>query len=178
MSVFPSLLQNQQACMTMCSQIAQQPTFAQAPAISINDQELYCPSREATKLKTFRRQFKVSSTLEWFGIYQQKSVHYVRHEGNMTCDRQNTTNNTVSTSHEVNLDWKLLRYGFRWTRQYPYGCIASSISLYPVVENLYGLDIVRFLSGSLREVQQKFSSGALHPFTRDVSGKSLLHVSN
>jgi hypothetical protein len=178
MTVFPSLLQNQQACMTMCSQIAQQSTFAQAPAISINHQELYCPSREVTKLKTFRRQFKASSTLEWFGIYQQKSVHYVRHEGNKTCDRRNTTNNTISTSHDVILKWRLLRYGFHWVQQYPYGCIIPSLSMYPVVEDLYGLCIDLFYSASVREIQQKFSSGALHPYTRDVFGKSLLHVSN
>jgi hypothetical protein len=178
MSVFPSLLQNQQACMTMCSQIAQQPTFAQAPAISINNQELYCPSREATKLKTFRRQFKVSSTLEWVGIYQQKSVHYVRHEGNKMCDRRNTTNDTISTSYDVILDWRLLRYGFHWARQYRYGCIVPSLSMYPVVENLYNLYQDLFGNAPLREIQEKFNSGALHPFTRDTNGMSLLHVSN
>lgn len=58
----------------------------------------------------------------------------------------------------------------------PHGCLISSISTYPVISSIWDhWNLIE--NGTIDEIQQAFASGALHPFTRDVNGDDLLHVS-
>jgi hypothetical protein len=164
--------------MAVCTQLAQQPLFAQAPATSSASTELY-PSQKVYNPRTVQRHVWVPSSLERFGIYQRKSARYTRYQKDKMHGKQDTTEDLISSSHDLVLNWGFFRYGVQWVRQYPCGHIASSLSVYPVVEDSIFSSRYNFIKGApITEVQKLFSSGALHPFTRDIGGASLLHVSD
>jgi hypothetical protein len=74
------------------------------------------------------------------------------------------------------LIWRYVSFGLQWTRQNPYGSIAFSLRVYPVVDSFSRPIYDCLWNGSVYEIQQMISSGTLHPFTRDSGGESLLHV--
>jgi hypothetical protein len=80
----------------------------------------------------------------------------------------------LSEEHQYIWNWRLIGYGFHWKR-----CretIIPSLSVYPVVSNFGELVFSTIKDGDILEFQQMISSGALHPFTHDLHGRSLLHV--
>jgi hypothetical protein len=164
--------------MAVCTQLAQQPLFAQAPATSIASTELY-PSQKSYNPRTVQRQVRASWSLARFGIYQRKSARYIRYQTDKMHGKQDRTEDIISSSHDLVLNWGFFRYGVQWVRRYPYGRIASSLSVYPVVkDNLFDRCDDFIFTSPMTEIQKLFSSGALHPFTRDTWGTSLLHVSD
>jgi hypothetical protein len=177
MTAIPGLLQNQHAYMTVCTQLAQNPLLTQASTISTAGSELR-PSRKISSSRTFKRQIWASSSLERFGIYRWKSAQYIRCESDKRYGHQNTTDDIISTSYDLVLNWRFLKYGVQWVRQYPCGYIPSSLNVYPIVENIDMSFHELIESAPISKVQRMFSSGALHPFIRNTSGWSLLHVSS
>jgi hypothetical protein len=83
----------------------------------------------------------------------------------------------ISETREVLIKWNFLRLGLRWDRRYPYGTFGLSPTMYPVVQNFHEYYPL-FRDRSVQDIQQRISSGALHPYVRDEYGQTLLHVSN
>jgi hypothetical protein len=80
----------------------------------------------------------------------------------------------VFEEHQYFWNWRLLGYGFHWKRYRE--TIIPSLSVYPIVSDLQGLVSSTMRHGNILEFQKMLSSGSLHPFTRDLQGRSLLHV--
>jgi hypothetical protein len=119
----------------------------------------------------------VRSTFERLGLSRRKVIRYHHSrteelEGNAkSCKKE-----ILWTADELSMMWAKLGFGLTFTRQHPYGRIFPSLSTYPVGQ--VGKAIADMIvNGSVRDLQKKFSSGALHPFLRDPKGFSLLHVS-
>jgi hypothetical protein len=163
--------------MAVCSQLAQQPSSARSPIGSSTGQELSL-SRKALRSNIVKRQIQGSASLEYFGIYQRKFEHIARHTQNKTRETEGAADDVIATSHELILNWAFLKYGLKWVRRYPYGPIATSLDLYPVVPTLWGDSYKLIANASISEIQTRFSLGAPHPFARDHRGNSLLHVSD
>jgi hypothetical protein len=162
--------------MAVCSWLAQQPSFA-LPSTSSSTGRGFSSSRKTLNSNIVKRQQQGSSSLECLAIYQRKFEHIGRHTRNTTHGTEEMLDNVIATSHESVLNWSFLRFGVQWIRRYPYGPIAVSLSLYPVIENLWFDNYEFIATASVSEIQKAFSSGALHPFARDLYGHSLLLVS-
>jgi hypothetical protein len=133
------------------------------------------PETKDPSMSLLKRDYWVSSALERFGIHQRVSMQYFRHGKRGRHKKNTTANDTISESREILLIWRYVSFGLQWTRQNPYGSIAFSLRVYPVVESFGPIeDCMR--NASVYEMQQMISSGTLHPFTRNSKGESLLHV--
>jgi hypothetical protein len=80
----------------------------------------------------------------------------------------------VCEEHQYFWNWRLIGYGFHWKRYRE--MIIPSLSVYPVVSKFGNLVYSTMEHGDILEFQQMLVSGSLHPFTRDLEGRSLLHV--
>jgi hypothetical protein len=159
-------LQNQLTCMTMFSKtIRSDDTAGEHRVSSITNQVVCQPN--TSHLGRFRRRYWRSSTLERFGIYQSGSVQYAHGED---------TDIIVSTRRNTLLAWGRVSYFLQWTRQYPYGSMLSSLSVYPVISTDLLTTYESLMSEPIDKIQRKLTLGNLHPFTRDRWGWSLLHV--
>jgi hypothetical protein len=127
------------------------------------------------------RQSWVPSPLRMLGIHQRKSVRRIgmtKSDGNQSEDAQT---GIMIENHDVFVLWRLLGRGFHWRQQYPYGSIIPSLATFPVVNDIWAhydctLKDPRDSLGVIG-IHQAFSSGMIHPFTRDTHGISLFHVS-
>jgi hypothetical protein len=175
MSTLPILLQKHQACTTIISQPCPQQTLAQASTTSAFKQESPL-SNDFSTLTTLKTQCWTSTTLEWLGVYQKRSVQYILQKKSKRHRSKYSMEDAISESREILITWSFLKIGLHWDRRYPYGNFSLCPSTYPIVHSLgqFG-DLMQ--SGSVEDVQQRISSGALHPYVRDVYGESLLHVS-
>jgi hypothetical protein len=79
MATMPILLQNHQDFTAMYSQSCAQRTLSQVAAGSVVEQQSLLPN-DASNLTTLRSQYWTSTSLEWLGIYQTRSVQYIRHD--------------------------------------------------------------------------------------------------
>jgi hypothetical protein len=119
----------------------------------------------------------VRSAFERLGIYRRRVIRYqdqrIEHpESNVKSYKREI----LWTANEVSAMWKFLGFGMTFTQQHPYGSIFPSLRTYPVGvlnDELWQT----FRHGSVQELQEKFSTGALHPFFQTSIGFSLLHVS-
>jgi hypothetical protein len=171
----PILLQNHQDFTAMYSQSCAQRTLSQVAAGSVVEQQSLLPN-DASNLTTLRSQYWTSTSLEWLGIYQTRSVQYIRHDKSRRRRSKYTMEDAISETREVLIKWNFLRLGLRWDRRYPYGTFGLSPTIYPVVWNFSEYDhLIR--DGSVQDIQQRISSGVLHPYVRDRYGRTLLHVS-
>jgi hypothetical protein len=127
-------------------------------------------------MSLLKRNYWISSSLERFGIHQRVSMQYFQHGKRGRHKKDTTANDTISQSREILLIWRYVSFGLQWTRQNPYGSIAFSLRVYPVVDSFFGSIDDYMENASIYEIQQMISSGTLHPFTRDSKGESLLHV--
>jgi hypothetical protein len=174
MATIPVLLQNQQTCTTVVLTSYMQPTLPQKSPNLIFNQKV-SPPYDVSQAITPRSRYWTSTTLEWLGIHQRGSVQYLCHDKSRRHRSKYSMENAVSESYEILLVWRFLRLGLHWDRRYPYGSFGLYPSTYPVLEYFsYDYD---FRDHSVHEIQQKISSGALHPYARDEKGFSLLHVS-
>ncbi|KAH4004438.1 hypothetical protein HBI56_178990 [Parastagonospora nodorum] len=164
--VLPAMLQNQQKCMTS--------PLADRQAVSIQYQSVGKQlSSPRIRTRSLKRQFQQSWWSAQIGVYHRRSVTYFQNEENKA-RKPHHEQNFVSKSQEVILAWKLLKFGIRWTR-HQYSYIPSSINVFPIVDcdvQFYGL----LDRATIVEIQQTFTSGRLHPFTRNSLGFSLLHM--
>lgn len=123
------------------------------------------------------RHWWVESPLRRIGIQQRRTTRsVVVYSKEHTAD---TVGRVSITSDNYDAFWGLLGYGIHWSRQYPCGIILPSFRVYPIVERFHFDESHHKLpiwTSSIEEVQQAFYSGALHPFTKDINGYSLLHV--
>ena len=175
MTVLPVMFQTQRICTNLGAPTNCLTIPAQASA-DANSSRYLLPPAGTTHLKTWQRQVPVSSWLEWLGIYQWKTVRYARRKSNRRHSSRLEAGDIVLHNHDIILAWTLLKLGIQWSRPHAFGGIAASLSVYPVVENVYvHYDLIG--KAPIDEIQQRFVSGALHPFTRDLEGYSLLHVS-
>lgn len=131
----------------------------------------------APTMRYSQRMSRITSRFERFGLRKQRLVKsvYLDEEG---------TEESVSRHREPCLEedkylWapQFLSHGISWSKRYPYGQTIFSLTVYPVVKSLYTDLPFDMKSGSVLELQRMFASNAVHPFTRDISGQSLLHVS-
>lgn len=176
MTVLPAIQQGQQACRALSIQTNPLATLTPAP-MNANPGHDLLPLAETTQLKIWERQVEVSPSLRWLGIYQRKTVRYARNKRDRRPKSKDTECDIISQSYQILLAWRLLKLGIQWSRQHAYGGISASLNVYPVVHDLLELQGNTFQTYSIYDVQQLFSSGALHPFTRDTLGFSLLDVS-
>jgi hypothetical protein len=126
-------------------------------------------------MSLLKRDYWVSSSLERFGIHQRVSMQYFRHGKRGRHKKNTTANDTISESREILLTWRYVSFGLQWTRKIPYGSIAFSLRVYPIVDD-FGPINDDMWKASIYEIQQMISSGTLHPFMRNSRGQSLLHV--
>lgn len=176
MATVPTIMSSQQPCMDICSSFSHQRHDAPYLSASLTTTDAAPTLSEVSGMSTQVRRVWISSTLRLFGVHWRKSACYVHARGKEKKARPQRTASVVSQSYELLLTWSLLRYGISWSRQYAYRGLAISLNCYPVVQDLWDHDdLIR--NEPLEQIQQMFSSGRLHPFTRDVFGKSLLHVS-
>lgn len=119
----------------------------------------------------------VRSAFERLGLCRRKVIRYQDQriedsEGNVKSYKRDI----IWTTNEVSAAWTFLGLGMTFTQQRPYGSIFPSLRTYPVGvlnDELWQI----FRHGSVQELQEKFSTGALHPFFQTSIGFSLLHVS-
>ncbi|CAN9479012.1 unnamed protein product [Alternaria alternata] len=111
------------------------------------------------------------------GVYRRKVTRYQDQriqdlKGNV----KTYTRDILSTAEEISALLAFSGFGLTFTQQYPYGGIFPSLKTYPV-GRLSGeiREIIR--CGSVQQFQEEVSSGAVHPFMREVNGWSLLHIS-
>lgn len=165
-------MQNQQTCMTSWAQPCPQPISKQPAAMDLSPSS----SRGLSRLK---RRAWTTFSLPRFGIHHQSSVQCLLLEGRNKHNSRINTDDVISQRHEVLVAWTHLKFGLAWNHRYPYGSIATSLSVYPVIKSFLELDcnlFEMFRHANICEVQQLFSANVLHPHTRDEYGNSLLHV--
>ncbi|KAH8634360.1 hypothetical protein IG631_09760 [Alternaria alternata] len=118
----------------------------------------------------------VRSALERLGLYRRKVIRYQDQriedsEGNVESYKRDI----LWTADEVSAAWTFLGFGMTFTQQHPYGNIFPRLRTYPV--GPLNDELLQTLSyGSAQELQEKFSTGALHPFFQSRIGYSLLHT--
>lgn len=82
----------------------------------------------------------------------------------------------VSEDYETTLLWSVLGYGLTWIQRRSFGVMLPSLSTFPVVDE-FPSDIDSAMeNGGIQEFQDLLHRGVIHPFSRDCSGNSLLHV--
>lgn len=82
-----------------------------------------------------------------------------------------------TTNHrKILVTWRSIGYGFQWQSRYPYGSVLPSLRVFPITESMRKYQYI-IENSSLYEIQKMFHSGQMHPFTQDVRGRTLLHVS-
>jgi hypothetical protein len=117
------------------------------------------------------------SSLERFGIYRRKTIHYCYlepYEISSSPERHRIEN--IHEADEISVMWNIIGFGATWIRQRSHGKMFPSLTTYPggILSDAAHHVIWR---GSVRDLQDMFSSGTLHPFLRSPDGSSLLHVS-
>lgn len=178
MNIFPILLQNQETMLKsnnsppvasiICSDLG--PTVKTLDTVS---------SFASSPVRYSQQTILVRSAFERFGLYRRKVMRYQDQrikdsEGNVKSYKKDI----LWTANEVSAMWKFLGFGMTFTQQHPYGNIFPSLRTYPIGKVL-GKEICRIIShGSVQQLQERISSGAVHPFLREPSGNSLLHVSH
>ncbi|OAL49358.1 hypothetical protein IQ07DRAFT_52000 [Pyrenochaeta sp. DS3sAY3a] len=175
MSMYPVLLRNQQKLITMLTQPASKPTVSRAPQdvtpcsnheVSVHRQTSY----------TSQETVSTSSTLRFFGVTQRKVVKYLNYQQNDNA--RGTSRHKQDIISEMNeLCWvsTLLGCGLTWTCKSSYGTIAPSISVYPIVSE-FPETYQDLMEEDIGELQQKISSGIIHPYVREADEFSLLHL--
>lgn len=175
MNVFPILLRNQDKMLksndnlpgasVLCSDLG--PTVRTLDTVS---------AFASSPVQYSQQTILVRSAFERLGLYRHKVIRYQDQriedsEGNFKSYKRDI----LWTADEVSAVWKFLGFGMTFTQQHPYGNIFPSLRTYPVG---YMNDELwqTFEHRSVREIQEKFSSGALHPFFQTPIGYSLLHV--
>jgi hypothetical protein len=175
MTTMPVLLQNHQTFTAMQSQSCAQRTLGQVITSPAVEQQSPLP-KDVSNLTRLKSQYWTSTSLEWLGIYQTRSVQYIRHDKSRRHRSKYTMEDAISETREVLIKWNFLRLGLRWDRRYPYGTFGLSPTIYPVVWNFSEYENL-ISDGSVQDIQQRISSGVLHPYVRDRHGRTLLHVS-
>jgi hypothetical protein len=131
-----------------------------------------------TSLASLRHGIRTRIHQQWistpfcrFGIHVQKSTRETTIE---TQEVERNSSDVTFASYEAL--WWLLGYGVHWSRTYSYVNVSPALRVFPVVEDL---NVYRDLlyRGTIRDIQQAFRSGVLHPFTKSQGGHTLLHVS-
>ena len=134
------------------------------------------PSNSNTSARTFaHRIIHLPSSLERFGLSQHKVLRTLRNE--TAAPRSKGREEEKILHEEYVYSWASNRFGFgiRLSRNFPYGSILPSLTTYPIVP--FNVNVIKLiLSGSVSEVQQAFSTGILHPYSRNQHGETLLHV--
>jgi hypothetical protein len=113
----------------------------------------------------------VPSSLERFGIYRRKRTKRIRFATSKNCQED-----IISEEDELSLAWKIVGYGFTWIAHRSCNRLFPSLRVFPVVSEFsYATyDVIR--KGTVRQLQEMFVAGTVHPFARDPLGESLLHV--
>lgn len=176
MSVYPVLLQNQQKLMTMFTQTASIPSITQESkdVTSYSNDEVL---RHRQTSYVSKKTVYTSSALRIFGVTYQKTTKYLNYRQKDTPrSTSRYKQNVISETNELCWASTLLGYGLTWTLKQSYGTIAPSIGIYPVVDGLWLL-FQHLMHQDISVIQQKISSGAIHPYMRNADGFSLLHVS-
>ena len=175
MNIFPILLRNQETMLKsnksppvasiICSNL--EPTVKTLDTVS---------SFASPRVRYSQQTILVRSTFKRLGLYRRKAMCYQDQkiedsEGNVKSYKRDI----LWTANEVSAMWKFLGFGMTFTQQHPYGSIFPSLRTYPV--GYMNVELRQaFKHGSVQELQEKFSSGALHPFYQTPIGYSLLHV--
>jgi hypothetical protein len=171
----PILLQNHQTLAAMHLQSCAQRTLGQVITSPAVEQKSPLP-KDASSLTRLKSQYWTSTSLEWLGIHRTRSLQYIRHDKSRRHRSKYTKEDVISETREVLIKWTFLKLGLRWDRRYPYGTFGLSLTIYPVVWNFDEYyPLIR--DGSVQDIQQRISSGVLHPHVRDGYGQTLLHVS-
>lgn len=174
MATIPSLMAKHSPCADTCLSFQDhQDKGTQLTANNSSGQHPQTP-RAVVGMKTRMRQAWISSALNHLGIHCRRSVYYLQHKGPAGRLEYVEDSSAISESYEILFTWSLFRYGIVWSRHCAY--TISSLSSYPLIEDLWDFrDLIT--RGTIRQIQQAFTAGDLHPFTRDRHGHSLFHVS-
>lgn len=124
-----------------------------------------------------QRVIRMPSYFERFGFKRQKIQRTLRttqvgRYGSKKSDQE------IFLQEENIHSWAAvwIGYGIRCSRVRPYGSILPSLTTYPVV-SFYSSEIHTLINnGTVFEIQKAFYTGVVHPFTRNASGQTLLHV--
>lgn len=178
MNLFPILLRNQETMLKSNSS---------PPVASVQCSDLGPTAKALDTVSSFasspvrysQQTILVRSAFERLGLYRRKVMRYQDQvvkdsEGNV----ESYNRDILWTADEVSTAWAFLGFGLTFTQQQPYGSIFPSLRTYPVVHKISSdmMDLIFF--GSVQQLQERISSGALHPFLREAGGASLLHVSH
>lgn len=119
----------------------------------------------------------VRSPLEKIGVYRRKVVRYRYLEPDETANNvKSHQKENAFEADEISIMWKIIGFGITLIQERSYGRLFPSLNTYPV--GVISDDVYRMIRvGSVQDLQKMFISGAIHPFLRDSSGCSLLHVS-
>lgn len=174
--MYPVLLQNQQKLMKMLTQPASTPTVSRVPQ-DVTPHSDHEASMHRQTSYTSQKTVYTSSALRLLGVTRRKVVRYLNYQQNDTAPGTSTRKQDIlSEMNELCWVSTLLGWGLTWTCRSSYGTIAPSISVYPIVSDIFGT-----FSGLMNEdigvIQHKISSGTIHPYVRLADGFSLLHVS-
>jgi hypothetical protein len=126
-----------------------------------------------TKTKTYYKW--TTSPLGWAVIRRKRTIKYMREDNSRSKPQEAEDDLIILESYETSVSFEVLGFGCRWGQQYPYGSIIPSLRVYPVVQRLHK-HYHLIASGSIKEIQQSFATGVLHPLMVDTSGVTLLHV--
>lgn len=119
-----------------------------------------------------REALPVSFALRYMGLSKWRSTRSIGRPGSLrTRDEQ--------SQYEVyEYLWNLSVFGrtLHWCQTRSFGVLTPSLSVYPLVEDFSETVYDLLFTGTIEDFQRHLISGALHPFTRNSSGSSLLHV--
>ncbi|KAF2271794.1 uncharacterized protein EI97DRAFT_243141 [Westerdykella ornata] len=134
------------------------------------------PHRRSTQLLVKVHSIDMPLIIRCLGLRGKKVRKYLQFEQR---DEENiNSERPVIISEEVVYSWEFhnLRRGVELHFDSLHSAILPAVSSYPVMQGSM-LRLCRdiFATGTLKDLQTAFSSGKLHPFTRNVDGYTLLH---
>jgi hypothetical protein len=172
--VLPALLQSHQVIPTTGAQPQTSPSSDVGSKFIASNQDHAISSRSYPTQVSVRT-IVVNSPLERLGLYRRKSLRRIHSAA--WRKPSGSEEEIFFQDDKIFLAWRLIGYGLVWTRNRSYGKVFPSLSVFPVVETFNGKvdDLIQL--GEHHDFQRFLSTGAVHPFSRDPEGKSLLHVS-
>jgi hypothetical protein len=173
-TVLPIILLNQNT-MISSSSISHTQNHTKLSKNNINTTQTISLSSTKSHHNFKTRHKWIESPLNRFGIRQRRITKFMRTKSALNKYTEQETDTIISECYETFMSWNWLGFACHWNPGYPYGNIMPSLRVHPVVENYFSHTNIIY-SNTIEEIQRAFATGALHPFTTDRDGMTLLDV--
>ncbi|KAF2853001.1 hypothetical protein T440DRAFT_497472 [Plenodomus tracheiphilus IPT5] len=172
----PTLVQGQEVIMTRTASLNNRTPIAPEVVAMSSDQSFASPSNVRPS-RCVREVQCVSPLLATLGLRCSKVTRHYR-TGSLDPSRRssNHQDEIIVETDERSLVWTRVGYSISWSQSHSWGNILPSLRVTPIVRDFDSDVLETIYNGSVQELQQLFTSGKIHPYTRDQWGQSLLHI--